>query len=392
MTGTPRMGRVHTGLERLIAGEARLPRSARVGLLCHPASVDANLCHASRLLLESPDIALAALFSPQHGFYSTEQDNMIETPHALDPSTGLVVHSLYSETRKPTEDMLREIDVLVVDLQDVGCRVYTFVWTMALCMQACAEAGKAIFVLDRPNPIGDAVEGCGVDAGCESFVGLYSIPMRHGMTIGELAIYLKRFHIEDCDLSVVEMKRYASRMHFPDTGLPWVGPSPNMPTYDTALVYPGMVLLEGTNVSEGRGTTRPFEVFGAPWLSPDALCERLAAHDLRGVRFRPLRFEPTFHKFAGQPCGGAQVHVTDRDAFRPWRTGLAVLSTLLELHPKEFAWRPPPYEYEEDTMPVDILTGSPKIREAIERGVSLDDVAFGFGDDTEQREACRLYA
>src|SRR4051794_25016923 len=302
---------VRLGLERLIDGPDRaLIAGRRVGLVCNPASIDSRIVHASDRLLHG-DWTLTALFGPQHGFRSDLQENMIESPHARDAKRRLPVHSLYSETREPSAEMLAGIDVLVIDLQDVGTRIYTYIYTMANCLRAARRHGVAVIVCDRPNPIGGvAVEGPMLHHGFESFVGQYPIPMRHAMTIGELArLFNEEFGI-GAELEVVPMEGWRREMYFDETKLPWVMPSPNMPTLDTAVVYPGTVLFEGTNVSEGRGTTRPFEIVGAPWVSPERFADGLNRLALPGVRFRPAIFEPTFHKHAKSCCGGCQIHVT----------------------------------------------------------------------------------
>ncbi|HOQ60361.1 MAG TPA: DUF1343 domain-containing protein, partial [Vicinamibacterales bacterium] len=313
------------GLTSLLA--SRRLDGLRVGLVCNPASVDANLDHAADLLLRAPGVTLGALFGPQHGFRADLQDNMIESPHATDARRRVPVYSLYSETREPTAAMLRGLDVLVIDLQDVGARIYTFVYTMANCLRAAARHGLPAIVCDRPNPVGgDALEGPMLEPGYESFVGQFPIPMRHGMTIGELAALFNDHFGIGADLTVVRMEGWARSQYFDQTGLPWVMPSPNMPTLETAIVYPGAVLVEGTQVSEGRGTTRPFELLGAPWVDAERVSADLNGLGLGGVRFRPAVFEPTFHKFARESCGGCQIHVTDRRAFRPVLAAVAVLA------------------------------------------------------------------
>ena len=361
---------VSVGLQHL-AASGRLA-GQRVGLVCNPASVDNQLTHATDRIAVLPKTRLTALFGPQHGFQSDRQDDMIETPHARDAARGVPVYSLYSETRTPTAGMLRDLDVLVVDLPDVGTRVYTYAYTMANCLRACREHGVPVVVTDRPNPIGGVgVEGPLLDPSCASFVGQFPIPLRHGLTIGELArLFNDEFGI-GASLEVEPMTGWQRPMHFDETGLPWVLPSPNLPTLDSLLVYPGMVLLEGTNLSEGRGTTRPFELFGAPWLDGARLAERLNDTGLPGVRFRPVGFEPTFQKHANTACGGCQIHIRDRRAFRPVRTALAVLDACRDANPERFAWRQPPYEYEHDRMPIDVLWGSDALRRAVEAGEPL---------------------
>ncbi len=354
----------------------RLPKrfkGARAGLLVHPASVNKRLEHASEIFLSNDKVELQAFYGPQHGIYGQTQDNMIEWKGFTDSKTGIPVYSLYGETRKPTHDMLKDIDVMVIDLQDIGARYYTFIWTMDLCMQACNELNKAVIVLDRPNPIsGLAVEGPVLEMEYSSFVGLKPLPIRHGLTVGEIGSYLKDCFYNSLDFHVIGMKGWKREMWFDDTGLPWVMPSPNMPTLDTANVYPGMCLLEGTILSEGRGTTRPFEIFGAPFIEPAILLENLAEFKLKGVIFRPLWFEPTFQKYAGKMCGGAQMHVTDRQKFKPFKTAVAILKAVYNLYPQHYLWKNPPYEYETVKMPIDILFGTDRLRQFIEQGESLN--------------------
>ena len=342
--------------------------------MCNPASIDASFRHIVDRL-ETGGVRVAALFGPQHGFRSDLQENMIESPHSQDASRRIPVYSLYSETREPTPDMLKGLDALVIDLQDVGTRIYTYIYTMANCLAACGRAGLPVVVCDRPNPI-DAVtiEGPMLDAGYESFVGMYRIPMRHGMTIGELALLFNDAGSLGAKLEVVRMQGWSREWYGDQTGLPWVLPSPNIPTVDTAVVYPGTVLLEGTNISEGRGTTRPFELIGAPWSAPEEVSRDLNARQLPGVYFRPALFEPTFHKGAGKPCGGCQIHVTDRSTFRAVETGVAIIEAFRRAGPEQFAWRPPPYEYEHTKPPIDILFGSDRLRTANDSGVPASEI------------------
>jgi uncharacterized protein YbbC (DUF1343 family) len=366
--------KIRTGLDLIISDWPKQLNGASIGLLAHPASVNRNLQHALFIGLKSRKFELRALFGPQHGFRGETQDNMIEWEGYRDNSTGLPVYSLYGEAREPSSEMLRDIDVMVIDLQDVGSRYYTFIWTMALVIKSCRNAGKPVVVLDRPNPIGGRLtEGPVLDHKYRSFVGLYPIPVRHGMTIGEIALCIKPY-TPGLELFVISMRGWKRRMWFEDTGLPWVLPSPNMPTIETATVYPGMCLLEGTNLSEGRGTTRPFEIFGAPFIDPDALIRRLSEFRLPGVTFRPLSFLPTFQKFAGTVCGGAQIHVTEKEKFRPFRTGIAIIKAAFELYGKDFSWKRPPYEYEKRLLPFDILAGTDRVRNDIEKGVDLKEM------------------
>ena len=362
-------------------------RGQRVGLLMHPASVDAKLCPALDRMLAG-EVDLRALLGPQHGLLGQTQDNMIEWEGFTDPATGLPVYSLYGEHRRPAPRMLEPLDTLVVDLQDVGARYYTFIWTLLLAMEACAEAGKRVVVLDRPNPIGGvAVEGTVLAPGFESFVGLAPIPMRHGLTIGELARFFAAERKLSLDLEVVPMQGWRREMDFAATGLPWVMPSPNMPTPETALVYPGGCLLEGTQLSEGRGTTRPFEILGAPYVDPARLVAELAPEDLPGVHFRPLHFQPTFHKFAGEVCGGVQVHVLDREAFLPVATYTAIIAAIARSWPDDFAWKQPPYEYETGKLPIDILAGGEAWRRAVEAGRSTPRMQADWAAPLAQFEA-----
>jgi len=335
-------------------------RGARIGAVLHPASVLPNLAHASELLSQaSMPFKLAALFGPQHGFLGHTQDNMIEWKSENHHTLGIPVYSLYSETREPTPSMLQGLDALLVDLQDVGARYYTFIWTLYLCAQACEKKGIPLIVCDRPNPIGSTVEGPVLQIEYKSFVGLHPIPVRHGLTIGQLAQQFKKEVFTQLDLIVLEMDNWHPEIEWESTGLPWVLPSPNMPTLETALVYPGQCLLEGTNVSEGRGTTRPFEIFGAPWIDALELAAELKKADLPGVFFRPLAFEPTFHKYRQKLCQGLQIHVRDKNAFKPFATTVTILSLLRQLYPKFFAWKAPPYEYEHIKLPIEILLGGP---------------------------------
>ena len=362
------------GSERLVT--SRRLHGLRVGVLANPASIDHGFTHVVDRLGQSTDYTLAAIFGPQHGYQSNLQDNMIETPHSKDRRRSVPIFSLYSETREPTREMLDLIDVLVIDLQDVGSRIYTFIYTMANCLRAAARAGLPVIVCDRPNPIGGTqVEGPTLEAGFESFVGQFRMPMRHGMTVAELARLFNEHHGIGADLETVPMAGWSREMYWDATDIPWVMPSPNMPTLDTAIVYPGTVLFEGTKLSEGRGTTRPFELIGAPWLDGEALAERMNLVGLKGVYFRPVGFEPTFQKHTRVPCGGCQIHVTARRDFAPVKAGVSLLRECFGSAPDRFEWRDPPYEYEHEKMPIDILAGSPELREQIEQQIPLDDIA-----------------
>jgi uncharacterized protein YbbC (DUF1343 family) len=376
------MDDVRLGSDVLLASE-RL-EGARVGVVCNHASVNRRFEHIVDCLLRAEGVTVKAIFGPQHGFRSDVQDNMVETPHGEDAARRVPVYSLYSETREPTADMLRDIDALVIDLQDIGARIYTFIYTMANCLRAAARHGIPVIVCDRPNPIGGVeVEGQSLTPGFESFVGQFAIPMRHGMTVAELAALFNEHFGIGASLELARMERWHRSMYADRTGLPWVMPSPNMPTLDTAVVYPGTVLLEGTMLSEGRGTTRPFELVGAPWIDAERLAGALNALELPGAYFRPAVFEPTFQKHARRSCGGCQIHVLDREAFRPVVTGVAVIQTFYRLDPSSFAWRPPPYEYEHDKSPIDILAGSDLLRRQIETDVPLEEIIEGWREDEE---------
>ncbi|MDX2020933.1 MAG: DUF1343 domain-containing protein [Deltaproteobacteria bacterium] len=395
---------VASGLDILCTERLALCHGRRVGLLCHPASVASDYAHALDKLM-TVGVTPVRLFGPEHGIRGEAQD-MIGVEGGRDPRSGIPEVSLYGETFEsliPTQAQLAGLDVLVIDLQDIGSRYYTFIWTMALAMQAAADAGVQVVVLDRPNPLGGvAVEGGAVEI--ESFVGLGSVPVRHGMTIGEIARLVKaglpwglpRFaRPMDVDLEVVTMRGWRRDMAFEDTGLPWVLPSPNMPTVDTAWVYPGMCLLEGTNVSEGRGCTRPFEIVGAPFIDSYRLAAALTADALPGVVFRPLTFRPTFHKHGGKPCGGVQLHVTDRRTFLPYATGVAMLRQFRRLCGDAFVWRTERYEFVSDHPAIDLLTGSAAVRLAIDAGADLAEITAQWKADEaafhERRAPYLLY-
>jgi uncharacterized protein YbbC (DUF1343 family) len=372
------------GLERLLSERLDLLRGARVGLVCNQATVDHGLRHAADLLHAHPEVRLTTLFGPQHGIRGDVQDNMVETAHGVDRETGLPVYSLYSETREPTAEMLKDVDLIVVDLQDVGCRIYTFVYTMANCMRAARALGKRVVVCDRPNPIGGtAVEGNLLDPAWASFVGQFPIPTRHGLTAGELARLFNGDFGIGCDLEVVPMTGWSRESWMDETDAPWVLPSPNMPTVDTAAVFPGTVHLEGTQMSEGRGTTRPFELVGAPYVEAEAFGRALSALGLPGVLFRPTVFQPTFQKHARLGCGGVQIHVLDRERFLPVKTGVAVVKTAHDMYPREFRWKEPPYEYVFDRNPFDVIAGTSALREAIESGRPLDEIERSWSDGIE---------
>ena len=383
-SAAPVTAAVRVGLDRLVSDHRSLVAGRRVGLVSNPASIDTAFRHAADVLIDQPDVQVAALFGPQHGFRSDLQDNMIETPHARDERRRIPVYSLYSDTREPTADMLRDLDVLVVDLQDVGTRVYTYIYTLANCLRAAARLRLRVVVCDRPNPIGgELIEGATLDPACASFVGQFPIPLRHGLTIGEAARLFNEEFALGADLTIVPLEGWRRSMYFDETGLPWVIPSPNLPTLDSAVVYPGAVLFEGTMVSEGRGTTRPFELIGAPWIDGEHLADAMNARRLPGVHFRPAFFEPTFQKHARTTCGGCQLHVTDRRAFRPVRSAVELMAELQRQAPDRFAWRQPPYEYEHDKWPIDILYGSDRLRSTLDRGGDVAELVGRWSADED---------
>ena len=365
---------VRPGLEVLL-DEPQPILGKRIGLVTNQSAVTSDLRHAARLLHAGRGWKLTTLFGPEHGIWGEAQD-MAHVDHSVDPATGLTVHSLYGGSEKdlaPRRELLRNLDALVIDLQDIGSRYYTFIYTMALCMREAAHIGVQVIVLDRPNPIdGVHLEGNIREEKYSSFVGMFPLPTRHGMTAGELARYFnKRFDL-NCDLLVVPMRGWRRSMWWGDTGLPWVIPSPNMPTVYTATVYPGMCLVEGTNLSEGRGTTHPFEFFGAPWLDPFKLADRLNTIHLPGVRFRPHYFLPQFQKHAGKVCGGVELHVNNRAEFEPYRTGLWCVKVAHDMNPEQFDWRRETYEFVSDRLAIDLLAGSARFRDIVENGGDLD--------------------
>jgi uncharacterized protein YbbC (DUF1343 family) len=389
--------RVRLGIERILDDRIDAIRGERIGLVCNQASVlPGDLAHAADVFAARDEFRLTTLFGPQHGIRGDVQDNMIETPHTIDERTGKPVYSLYSETREPTEEMVRDIDTFVVDLQDVGCRIYTFAYTMANCMKAAAKLGKHVVVCDRPNPInGIAVEGNVTETAFTSFVGQFELPTRPGMTIGELAqLFNENFGI-GCDLEVITMEGWSRDMWFDQTGLPWILPSPNIPTPETCTVFPATVHIEGTELSEGRGTTKPFELNGAPFIDPYQWKEALDAYNFPGVTFRPCYFQPTFQKWARQTCGGIHIHVTDRDVFTPVIVGIAMVKTAYDLYPDKFQWKQTDYEYEFDKNPFDVVSGTDTIRQQIEAAESLENIQASwnarFDEFVSAREKYLIY-
>lgn len=367
--------RVEVGVEVLSHRSFEIIKNKRVGLVTNQTGVTENLRHIADVLYETPEVKLTALFGPEHGIRGDAQNGLAIESY-IDERTDLPVYSLYGETKKPTMDMLSDIDALLFDIQDVGARYYTYVYTMSYAMEAASEAGVPFIVLDRPNPInGISVEGNILDPGFESFVGRYPIPVRHGMTVGELATLFNAEYGIEADLKVIKMRNWLRDMWFDETGLIWVPPSPNTPTLDTATVYPGTCLLEGTNVSEGRGTTKPFELAGAPWMECSELIAELRSRKLPGVLFRQAYFNPTFSKHSGQRCSGVQLHVTDRQIYKPFETGLHLVDSIRKLHQDSFEWTRPKSD---SRYYFDTLAGTDNIREDLCEGTSVREIIDGF--------------
>ena len=368
-------------------------KGKRVGAIVNPTSVDARFIHLIDLLHGARGVTLGALFGPEHGVRGEAQYMVAVDDVARDRRTGVPVYSLYGHTFEsltPRPEWLTGLDALVFDIQDVGSRYYTYIYTMALAMKAAARAKIAFHVLDRPNPLGlQLTEGNLVGEKYRSFVGLYSLPTRHGLSAGEIALLLNEQEKIGVELRVTPVEALTRKSSWEELGRAFIPPSPNMPTPDTALVYPGMCLGEGTNVSEGRGTTRPFEQFGAPYLKSYEVVEQLNTLALPGVRFRPCAFTPTFDKWKGQSCEGAFIHVTDRQAFLPLRTGVAIFKTCFELGGKDFAWRDDAYEFVEDVPAFDLLCGTDQVRAGIEAGRPLDSLFEGFEDELRSFEPLR---
>ena len=357
--------RVTLGLENLITNPPEHLKTKRFGLLSNPASVDSQFNHAAKLIHKNFPGQLKALFSPQHGFYAEKQDNMIESDHIMEPELNIPVYSLYSNTRIPTKTMLDKIDVLLIDIQDVGTRVYTFIYTVSYCLEIAAKLKKQVIILDRPNPIGGTqIEGNILSKEYTSFVGRFPIPMRHGMTIGEISQFFNNQFNLGCNLSIIPMSNWNRKMYWLDTGLVWIPPSPNLPTASSCMVYPGQVIFEGTNVSEGRGTALPFEQFGAPFIDTKKI--KLAADDLiRGANLRKVNFEPTSGKWQNNVCKGFQIHITDREKFKPFLFSLILMQLIIKYHKNEFEFKNPPYEYEYKKMPMDLILGSKSLRKKL---------------------------
>ncbi len=361
------MPTVYSGLEKFTQSHTGLKKNERFGLLANPASVNRNFKHAKDLINKYFPGQLTALFSPQHGFFADKQDNMIESDHTHDSSLNIPVFSLYGETRVPSKEMYANIDTLLIDIQDVGTRVYTFIYTMSYCMEVAAECGKKIIVLDRPNPVGgNLIEGNILSPEFSSFVGRFPIPMRHGLTIGEIALLFNDHFNINCDLEVIALENWERGMYFHDTHLPWVPPSPNLPTVLSAMVYPGQVIFEGTNISEARGTTQPFELFGAPFVIPEKILSYIDPVYLDGIHLRPVMFEPTSNKWCNNTCKGFQIHIRDADRYNSYSTSLALLQAIIATCDGKFEWKQPPYEYEFEKLPIDLILGDKTVRTQIE--------------------------
>jgi len=361
---------METGLEVFLKSAHKKYRGQRLGVLCNQASVNKELRHISELVLQKKlGLNVTCFIGPQHGMRGEKQDNMIESEDFVDPVTRLPVFSLYGTSREPTVELLNKVDTIVVDLQDIGSRVYTFMYTMANCLRAGKAHGKKVVVLDRPNPVGgELLEGNVLEKEYASFVGQFPICVRHGMTMGELArLFNEAFEI-GCELDVVPLKGW-KRGHYGDTwGRDWVPPSPNIPNLTSAIIFSGMVFFEGTNISEGRGTTKPFEFIGAPYINPDKLAAEMNGLKIPGVYYRPIFFQPTYQKHKDANCGGVQIHVTNRKTYNAFRSGLYLLERIATLYPNDFQWKKPPYEYEFERMPIDLIAGTAQIREAIDQG------------------------
>ncbi len=383
---------MQVGLEVFLQRELAPDLGERVGFLSNQACTDRNFLYAKDLLQEKLGERLTCLFSPQHGYYSEKQDNMIESDHFIDEKTGLKIYSLYGEHRKPTREMFAHLDTLLIDLVDVGTRVYTFMYTMAYCLEAAAEFGKKIIILDRPNPIsGLEIEGNILREDVKSFVGLFPVPMRHGLTLGELALLFNREFQIDAMLEIVKVVGWRREQYFRDVDFPWIAPSPNMPGPETAMHYPGQVIWEGTSISEGRGTTLPFELFGAPYWKHEEIFSFIERqkYALPGILLRPLVFQPVAGKWAKENCYGFQIHVTDRKIYKPYKTGLVLLQAAMCCYPEKFSYKEPPYEYEYEKLPLDLILGDTVLREKIAAGVSVDDLEKGWQAELQEYDILR---
>ena len=387
------MSKIKPGIEKLLETSPKWLGEKRIGLLINQASVDSHLRSTANLLVQLYPGNIKALFGPQHGIEGEKQDNMVESQDFTHPQFNIPVFSLYGATRIPTREMFEHIDILIIDLQDVGTRVYTFISTMAYCLEVAKQHGKKVVVLDRPNPIGgDKVEGNLLKDEFRSFVGIHPIPMRHGLTIGELALLFNDHYQIGCELEVITMEGWHRHILFQETGLHWTLPSPNMPSPVTALVYPGQVILEGTNLSEGRGTTLPFQLCGAPFIDPYQLKRKVQQRKLPGILLREVFFQPTFNKWQNEVCGGLQIHLTDSKIFKPYVTTLAIVQDIISLYPGHFSWREPPYEYEREKMPVDLIIGDKNLREGIEQQKDINELENSWQKELEDfKELAQRY-
>lgn len=393
------MAQVQSGLELLVAQKFAPLRGKRVGLVTHSAAVDAQLRSAVDLFAAADGVQLVSIFGPEHGLHGQAQDliGVAENEAKAVPAAVTSLYGTSASSLRPTAEQLGVLDVLVVDLQDIGSRFYTFQATMRYCLEVALPLGLSVLVLDRPNPLGGlSVEGPAMRIGYESFVGAHDIAIRHGLTIGELAmLYQQELKLGPGELRVLPCEGWKRKDMFDVTGLPWVMPSPNMPTLDTAIVYPGQCLFEGTNLSEGRGTTRPFEFCGAPWLDAGKLANKMNSEKIAGVTFRPVWFRPTFQKHADKDCGGVQLHVTDRSVFQSVRTSLALLSAMREMSGAQFAWRTEVYEFVSEPIAIDLLFGSDRERTQIELGRPWREIAANWESEErafeKRRQAVRMY-
>lgn len=395
------MAKVRTGIDRLQDENQYKLFKGNVGVLCHSASVDGNLNHTLEIMLKLFGDRVKKVYGPQHGFVTDVQDNMIETDHFTHPYFKLPIYSLYSETRVPTNEMLEGIDHLFVDMQDVGTRIYTYIYTMTHLLEKCADLDIEVIILDRPNPInGIQTEGNILNTKFASFVGRHDLPVRHGLTMAEVAqMHQKYFFDKTCNLKIIEMENWKREMYFEETGLPWVMPSPNLPTVEGCIPFVGTVLYEGTNISEGRGTTRSLEIVGHPNIEPWSFKQKLdgifSKTDLTGFYLRSINFQPTFQKHAGTSCGGYQIHVTDRASFQPWKTCQVLLQALVQELGDDFHYKKDPYEYGEDLNPMDMINGDDRFREFYEKNQSYDQLLKLESENqdtfTQRRNSILLY-
>lgn len=380
---------MYSGINTLIFNKFKPLIGARVGLCTNISSCDSYMRPTIQLFSRDKTLKLKAVFAPEHGLYGALQDQVKADDH-YDKDKKIKVYSLYGRKLAPDINILKNIDTLVIDLQDIGSRYYTFLWSALLMIKQMAKLKKKTFILDRLNPLnGDTVQGPVLEPEFSSFVGLYPIPIRHGMTIGELCNLINNEFNLGAEIKIIKMKSWLRRYYFSDSELPWTVPSPNMPTFRTALVYPGMCLLEGTNISEGRGTTNPFEIFGAPWIDPFCFVKTIKSKKITGVNFRPTYFMPTFNKYKSKLCGGAQIYVINIKKFNPVTMGLEIIKTIKNLYPDKFKWQKPPYEYERHKLPFDILVGNSWIRRAIEKNKSIASIKNRWDQDLSKFKKVR---